>query len=167
MHTMLKRHFAASLIAGLFVVPMASELRIGYVDLDRILSEAGPAIKALKKLEREFAQRGAEIKRLEDQSRALQAELDRAGGTMPESDRRTKERDLLKMQQDLSLMKRTYREDIGRRRAEELSGLQERVTTVIQQLGQREKYDFILQDALYKNPKLDITDKVLKALDDK
>ncbi|MBV8466322.1 MAG: OmpH family outer membrane protein [Burkholderiales bacterium] len=142
-------------------------MKIGYVNLDRILRESAPAVKATKKLEKEFASRESDLKKLTDQVRSQQAELDKGGLTMPEADRRNKERELVKDQQDLSRMQREFREDLNNRRNEELSGIQERVYNTIQQIAANEKYDAILQEALYINPKLDITDKVLKALSDK
>jgi outer membrane protein len=155
-------------IAAVIAIPAyAQDMKIGYVNLDRILRESGPAVKATKKLEKEFAAREADLKKLGDQVRSQQAELDKGGQSIPEADRRNKERELLKDQQDLSRMQREFREDLNNRRNEELSGIQERVYNTIQQIAAGEKYDAILQEALYINPKLDITDKVLKALADK
>ncbi|MFC4161549.1 OmpH family outer membrane protein [Chitinimonas lacunae] len=145
----------------------ANELKVGYVNVDRILRESGPAVKALKKLEKEFSIRDTELKKLAEQMRARQAELDKGGLTMPETERRNKERELVKVQQDLSRLQREFREDLNARRNEELAGIQERVYNTIQQIAQTEKYDAILQEVVYINPKLDITEKVLKALADK
>lgn len=155
-------------VAALLSIPtLAQEVKIGFVNLDRIMRESGPAVKATKKLEKEFANRESDLKKLAEQVRSRQAELDKGGLTMPETDRRNKERELVKEQQDLSRLQREFREDLNTRRNEELSGIQERVYNTIQQIAAGEKYDAIMQEAVYINPRLDITDKVLKALADK
>lgn len=158
------------LVLSLFALlpaAVANELKVGYVNVDRILRESGPAVKALKKLEKEFSIRDTDLKKLAEQMRVRQAELDKGGLTMPETERRNKERELVKVQQDLSRLQREFREDLNARRNEELAGIQERVYNTIQQIAQAEKYDTILQEVVYINPKLDITEKVLKALADK
>jgi len=162
-----KRIVSLILAAGMMAPAMAQDIKVGFVNLDRILRESGPAVKATKKLEKEFANREGELKKLTDSLRTRQAELDKGGATMPEVDRRNKERDIVKSQQDLARLQREFREDLNTRRNEELSGIQERVYNTIQQIATVEKYDAILQEAVYINPKLDITDKVLKALADK
>ena len=158
-----------AIVMGLAVMASAAaqEVKIGYVDFDRILRESGPAVKAAKKLEKEFAGREADLKKLAEQIRAKQADLDKGGLNMPEADRKNRERELVKEQQDLSRLQREFREDLNSRRNEELAGIQERVHNTIQQIATAEKFDAILQEALYISPKLDITDKVLKALVDK
>ena len=100
--------------------------------------------------------------------RDLQATLDRDGATMSDSDRRNKERDLANQTRDLTRMQREFREDINLRKNEEISALQERANKVIQQIAESEKYDLILQDpVVYASQRIDITDKVIKALADK
>lgn len=163
----MKRMLALLLAAGLSIPALAVDVKIGFVNLDRIMRESGPAVKATKKLEKEFANREADLKKLAEQVRTRQAELDKGGLTMPEADRRNKERELVKEQQDLSRLQREFREDLNTRRNEELAGIQERVNNTVQQIAVSEKFDAILQEAVYINPKLDITDKVLKALVDK
>jgi outer membrane protein len=61
-------------------------------------------------------------------------------------------------------MQREYREDLNLRRNQELAALFERANRVIKQIAEAEKFDLILQEAVYRNPRIDITDKVLKAL---
>ncbi|WP_460536960.1 OmpH/Skp family outer membrane protein [Chitinimonas naiadis] len=163
----MKRIVSLIVAAGLMAPAMAQDIKVGFVNLDRILRESGPAVKATKKLEKEFAIREGDLKKLTDSVRTRQAELDKGGLTMPETERRNKERELVKSQQDLARLQREFREDLNTRRNEELSGIQERVYNTIQQIAAVEKYDAILQEAVYINPKLDITDKVLKSLADK
>lgn len=163
----MKRILSTVIALALMAPVFAQEVKIGFVNLDRILRESGPAVKATKKLEKEFAAREADLKKLTETVRGRQTELDKGGLTMPETDRRNKERELVKLQQDLARIQREFREDLNGRRNEELSGIQERVYATIQQIAAGEKYDAILQEAVYINPKLDITDKVIKALVDK
>ncbi|MDN3576000.1 OmpH family outer membrane protein [Chitinimonas viridis] len=163
----MKRLFSLILAAGLMTPAIAQDIKVGFVNLDRIMRESGPAVKAVKKIEKEFAGRDADIKKLTEQVRGRQVELDKGGLTMPETERRNKERELVKLNQDLARIQREFREDLNARRNEELSGIQERVYNTIQQIAAQEKYDAILQEAVYVNPKLDITDKVLKSLSDK
>jgi len=146
----------------------AADYRIGFVNAERLFREAAPAKRSLQKLERDFAARSADIQKITKQVRDLQALLDRDGPTMPESDRRNKERDLANMSRDLQRAEREYREDLNLRRNEELASLQERANKVIQQIAEAEKFDLIIQEpVIYASPRIDITDKVIKALADK
>ncbi|MFO1206704.1 MAG: OmpH family outer membrane protein [Burkholderiales bacterium] len=145
----------------------AEELRIGIVRTDRILQESAPMIKAQKKLEKEFASREQELQKVAKQARDLQSQLEKEGVTLPESDRRAKEQELNRVNRDLQRMQRELREDYNLRRNEEWSAVLERVNKVINTIAEQEKYDLILQDAVYVSKRVDITDKVLKALADK
>ena len=149
-------------------VASAADYKIGFVNTERLFREAAPAKRAQQKLEREFASRDADIQRLSRQVRDLQAQLDRDGATMPEADRRNKERDLANQSRDLQRMQREAREDLNLRRNEELASLQERANKVIQQIAESEKFDLILQDpVVFASQRIDITEKVIKALADK
>jgi outer membrane protein len=145
----------------------AEELRIGVVRTDRILQESGPMIKAQKKLEKEFAAREQEVQKAAKQARDLQTQLEKEGVTLPESERRVKEQELNRVNRDLQRMQRELREDYNLRRNEEWSAVLERVNKVINGIAEQEKYDLILQDAVYVSKRIDITDKVLNALADK
>ncbi len=145
-----------------------AEYKIGFVNTERLFRDAAPAKRAQAKIEKEFAARDAEIQKLAKQVRDMQAALDRDGATMPDTDRRNKERDLANQSRDLQRMQREFREDLNLRRNEELAGIQERANKVIQQIAESEKYDLILQDpVVYASQRIDITDKVIKALADK
>ncbi|MBS0325462.1 MAG: OmpH family outer membrane protein [Proteobacteria bacterium] len=146
----------------------AADYKIGFVNTERLFREAAPAKRAQAKIEKEFAARDAEIQKLAKQVRDLQASLDRDGATMSDADRRSKERDLANQSRDLQRMQREFREDINLRKNEEISALQDRANKVIQQIATSEKYDLILQDpVVYASQRIDITDKVIKALSDK
>jgi outer membrane protein len=146
----------------------AAEYKVGFVNTERLFREAAPAKRAQQKLEKEFATRDAEIQKLSKQVRELQAQLERDGATMADAERRNKERDLANLTRDLQRGQREFREDLNLRRNEELASVQERANKVIQQMAEAEKFDLILQDpVVYASQRIDITDKVIKALADK
>ncbi len=157
---------AATLLASSNLVA-AAELKIGFVKLERLFKEAAPAVKAQKKIEKEFASRDQELQKLGKQARELQTGLERDGVTMAESERRDKEQDLARLNRDLQRMQRELREDLNLRKNEELAAVLERANKVIQQIAESEKFDLILQEAVYISPRIDITDRVIKALADK
>ena len=158
---------AASLVlcAG---VAYASEYKVGFVNTERLFREAAPAKRAQQKLEKEFAGRDAEIQKLSKQVRDLQTALEKDSTALTEADRRNKERDLSNLSRDLQRQQREFREDLNLRRNEELASVQERANKVIQQMAEAEKFDLILQDpVVYASQRIDITEKVIKALADK
>ena len=162
---------AAALAAAATVASaqaVTTTIKIGFVNTERLFREAAPAKRAQAKLEKEFATRDAEVQKLTKQVRDLQANLDKDGATMAETVRRNKERDLANLSRDLQRAQREFREDLNLRRNEELAQLQERANKVIQQIAEGEKFDLILQDpVVYASQRIDITDKVIKALADK
>ena len=164
------KHFyeAVAVLMLAFVVTAASaaDIKIGYVDVERIRRESAPAERASKQLEKEFAPRAQELQRREAQIKALQAQIEKDGMTMSESDRRSKEQELSRTSVDFQRMQREYREDLNMRRNQELAALFERADKVIKQIADAEKYDLILQEAVFRSARIDITDRVLKALAD-
>lgn len=158
--------FAALMLWAAATATGAAELKIGFIDAERINRESAPAERASKQLEKEFAPRAQELQRREGQIKTLQGQLEKEAMTMSEGDRRTKEQELARLSLDFQRMQREYREDLNLRRNQELSALFERANRVIKQIAEAEKYDLILQEAVYRNPRIDITDKVLKALAD-
>ena len=142
----------------------AAELKIGFIDAERINRESAPAEAATKRLEKEFAPRAQELQRREAQLKGLQGQIEKDGMTMSESDRRAKEQELSRMSLDFQRLQRSYSEDLNMRRNQELQTLFERANRVIKSIAEAEKFDLILQEAVYRSPRLDITDRVLKAL---
>lgn len=143
-----------------------AEFRIGFVNAERIMRESAPAVRAQKKLEKEFEKREQELQRLGKQLQSLQEQLDRNVLTMGEVDRRQKEREFGDLNRDFQRKKREYQEDRNQRQNEELAGVLDRANKTIRQVAEAEKFDLILQEAVYFNPRIDITDKVIKALAD-
>ena len=157
------------LVAGLSFLPLAgvaAELKIGFLDAERINRESGPAIRASKELEREFAPRIQELQKMERQVKDMQAALEKDAMTMSESERTRREQEIVRVGREFQRAQREYREDLNQRRNEKLADLFQRANRVIQQIAEAEKFDLILQEAVYRSPRIDITDKVLKALGD-
>ena len=142
----------------------AAELKIGFIDAERINRESAPAELASKRLEKEFAPRAQELQRRESQIKTLQGQLEKESMTMSESDRRGKEQELARITLDFQRLQREYREDLNLRRNQELQSLFERANRVIKQIAEAEKFDLIVQEAVYRSPRIDITERVLKAL---
>jgi outer membrane protein len=158
---------AAALVFALLIdsaAVEAAELKIGFIDAERINRESAPAEVASKRLEKEFAPRAQELQRREGQIKTLQAQLEKESMTMSESDRRGKEQELQRIIVDFQRLQREYREDLNLRRNQELQALFERANRVIKQIAESEKFDIILQEAVYRSPRIDITERVLKAL---
>ncbi len=157
------------LVLGLITITsaMGAELKVGWINIERIFREAGPAQKATKKLEKEFDKRQTDIQKIGKQMTDLQTQIDKEGVTMSEADRAQKERELANLNRDFQRMQREFREDLNTRRNEEFASIQERANKVIREIAESEKFDLILTDAIYASPRIDITDKVLKALSDK
>ena len=145
----------------------AADMKIGFVNTERVFREAAPAKRAQQKLEREFAARNQELAKLEKQGRDLQTELERETVTLTETVRRDKERLLADISRNFQRMQREIREDLNLRRNEELAGVQERATRVITQIAEQEKFDLVIQEAVFASSRIDITDKVIRALSDK
>ena len=158
---------AATLIGALPALPSLAQGKIGYVSTERILRDSAPAARAQKKLEAEFARREQELTKVGEQLKRLQDDLDKNGLTMPETQRRNKERDFNELNRDFQRKRRELQEDANQRKNEELASIVDTANRVIRQIAEVEKYDVILQDVVFFNPRIDITDQVIKALDGK
>lgn len=146
-------------LAGL---AQAGDFKVGVVDTERILRESVPAQRAEKKIEREFSGRDTEIKRLAKQAKDLQAALEK--DTLNDANHRNKERELTSLNVNLQKMQREFREDLNMRKNEELAIVLDRANKAVQAIAEAEKFDLVLQEAVYRNPRIDITDKVLRYL---
>jgi len=147
-------------------LPAAAEMKIGFVNSDRLMRDAAPAMKAQKKLEKEFEKREQELQKVSKQLQGMQEGLEKNAVTMSETDRKNKEREFNDLNRDFQRRQREFREDLNQRRNEELAAVIERANKAIKVIAEAEKYDIIFQDAVYANPRIDITDKVIKALAD-
>ena len=160
------KQFAVSLIlaSACAAAPALAETKVGFVNTEKLLREAPLSVAAQKKLEREFAARDQELQKLAKQARDLQGQLDKDGVTMSDSERKAKERDLGNQSRELQRKEREFREDLNLRRNEELGQIQERARKAIQEIARTEKFDIIVEQAVFVDPRFDITDRVMKSL---
>jgi outer membrane protein len=142
----------------------AQELKIGYVNGERVLREAAPAKAAQAKLEAEFKKRETELNDTGTKLRAALDKLEKDGPTLSEAERSRRQRDLTEQQRDFERKRRELVEDLNQRKNEELAGVTERASRVIKQIFEQEKYDLILQEVVFAGPRVDITKKVIDAL---
>jgi len=146
------------------VAPALAQGKIGFVNTERIMRDSAPAQRAQKKIEGEFTKRDQELTRIADQLKRMQEDLEKNAMTMSESQRRTKERELADLDRDFQRKRREFQEDLNQRRNEELAQVLEQANRAIRALAEQEKYDIIFQDAVYANPRIDLTDRVIKTL---
>jgi outer membrane protein len=142
----------------------AQELKIGYVNSDRVLREAAPAKAAQAKLETEVRKREKELSDMDARLKAAADKLEKDVPTLAEAERNRRQRDLVDQDREIQRKRREFQEDINQRKNEELGQVVERANRVIKQIFETEKYDLILQEAVFAGPRADITDKVIKAL---
>lgn len=161
----MKKSLTALCLTLLLAPPALAEMKIGYVQTERIFRESQLAQKAQKKLEQEFAKRDQEIQKMVKQARDIQSSLEKEALTMPESEKGRKERDLANLNRDIQRSQREFREDLNARKNEEFASVHEKARKTIAEIAEREKYDLILENVVYASPKVDITDKVLKSLE--
>ncbi len=141
--------------------------KFGFVNTERILRDAVPAQRAQKKIEAEVQKRDQELAKIAGELKRMQDDLDKNSVTMSEAQRRGKEREFGDMNREFQRKQREFREDLNQRRNEELARVVEQANRVIRQIAEQEKFDIIFQDAVFASPRIDITDKVIKALDGK
>jgi outer membrane protein len=144
----------------------AQELKLGFVNSDRVLREATPAKAAQTRLEAEFSKRQKEGEEAASRLKAAADKLDKDSPTLAESERSRRQRDLVEQDRELQRKRREFQEDLNQRKNEELASVVERANKVVKQIYDSEKYDLILQGdvVIFAGPRVDITDKVIKAL---
>ncbi len=164
-------HFLRRCVAGIMLGALlvygsvqAQEFRIGFVSIDRIFKEANSARAAQVKLEQEFSKREKEVIDLGAALKAAVDKFEREAPTLPEGQRALRQKQLVDQDREFQRKRREFQEDLNSRKNEELQQVLERANKVVKQVAESEKYDLVLQEAVYINPKHDITDKVLKAL---
>jgi outer membrane protein len=160
----LKSLAVVALFASAAAASWGQELRIGYVNSDRVLRDAIPAKAAQAKLETEFSKREKDLAELANRLKATGDKLDKDAPTLAEAERNRRQRDLVEQDREFQRKRREFQEDLSQRKNEELAAVVERANKVIKQIFETEKYDLILQEAVFAGPKVDITDKVIKAL---
>ncbi|MEW6098621.1 MAG: OmpH family outer membrane protein [Pseudomonadota bacterium] len=164
-----KTRVISSVCAGLLALALhgavqAQELKIGYVNSDRVLRDAAPAKAAQARLEQEFSRREKELADMAAKLKAASDKLEKDGPTLSESERARRQRELVEQDREFQRRRREFQEDLNQRKNEELAAVVERANRVIKQIFEQEKFDLIVQEAVFAGPRVDITDKVIKAL---
>jgi outer membrane protein len=161
----LSRWLTAAALCMAAAAPVAAqELKIGYVNSERVLREATPAKAAQAKLEAEFSKRDRELNDAAAKLKAAADKLEKDALTLSEAERTRRQRELVEQDRDLQRKRREFQEDLNQRRNEELASVVERANRVIRQIFDAEKYDLILQDVIFVSARVDITEKVIKVL---
>ena len=160
-------HIAIALALGSLgaVLPaQAEEFKAGFIHTDSVFREANTAKAAQAKLEQEFSRRDKELNDLGNALKTATEKFERDAPTLSESQRNTRQRQLVDQDREFQRKRREFQEDLNARKNEELSQMGDRVNKIVKQLAEQEKYDIIVDQAVYINPKHDVTDKVIKAL---
>ena len=142
----------------------AQELKIGYVNSERVMRESNPAKAAQAKLQAEFSKREKELDDSAAKLKTAADKLEKEAITLSESERNRRQRELVESDRDLQRKRREFQEDLNQRRNEELAGVIERANRVIRQIYESEKYDLVLQEVIFAGARVDITEKVIKVL---
>ena len=153
--------------ATLFLASLSAyaELKVGFVQVDKILQEAPQTIESNKKLEKEFSSRTDKLKTDIKSLKEKEAAFSKDVLTMKESERATREKGLAQFRVDIQRTERELKEDINIRRNEELGGLQEQINKAVTSVSKAEGFDLVLYNGVaYASEKIDITDKILKSL---
>jgi outer membrane protein len=166
MHYFLHRCCFGIVLAGLLASAQvqAQEFRIGFVSTDRIFKETSTAKAAQVRLEQEFSKREKELVEQGATLKSMVDKFEREAPTLPEGQRVARQRQLVDQDRDFQRKRREFQEDLNSRKNEELQQVLERANKVVKQVAEAEKYDMVFQEAVYVNPKHDITDKVIKVL---
>jgi outer membrane protein len=162
--TVLKSVAVAAALAAAATLAQAQELKIGYVNSEQVLRDANPAKAAQTRLQAEFGKREKELAEQASRLKAAGDKLEKDAPTLSESERSRRQRELLDQDREFQRKRREFQEDLNQRKNEELSVVVERANRVIKQIFDTEKYDLIVQDAIHASPRIDITRKVIDAL---
>ncbi len=157
--------FFASIVSLLLSgTALAQDFKIGFINTDRVFREANTAKVAQTKLEQEFSKREKDLNAQGETLKAASDKLEREAPTLSETQRVSRQKQVVELDRDFQRKRREFQEDLNSRKNEELQSVLERANRIVKQVAEAEKYDLVLQEAVYINPKHDITDKVLKAL---
>ncbi len=151
-------------LASLAISGFAQETRVAYINNQRIVGESAPAKAATAKLEQEFAKRQKDLADLQASLKSLSEKFERDAPTLTETQRATRQKEFAEQNRDFQRKQREFQEDLNGRRNEELQQVLDKANKAVRQVAETEKYDLVIQEVVYFNPKNDITDKVLKIL---
>ena len=151
-------------LAGLSLVSVAQELRIGAINVDKVMRVSAAAKAGQSKLEQEFSKKERALDAMAQEFKASLDKFEKESPTLPESQRIARQKQLTEQDRELQRRRREFQEDLTVRRSEETQVVIERLNRALKQFAETEKYDVIFQEAAYINPRLDVTDKVISVL---
>ena len=154
-------------ILVLVSVPAYSQPKLGYVKVDEVIRKANIAKNAEDKLKKEFAPRDNELKKMNLKLKNLATKFEKEQAVLTKSDKQKLQREIANIEKELQRKRRQAREDLTQRKNEELAAVVEKARAAIKEIAEDEKYDLILENSVYASPKVDITAKVIKALNEK
>lgn len=160
----IKSVFSAVCLVAAASLAHAQDLKIAYVNSDKVMRDALPNQAGWVKLEADFNRREKELTELNSKLKAAATKLDRESPALPDAERDRRQRELIDQDRELQRKQRTYREDLSQRRNDEMSALRERVLFVVRDIAERERYDLVVQEAFHASSRVDITERVIKAL---
>jgi len=160
------KHLLTGLLLILYsAVSVSAEIKIGIVDVNKILKEAPQTISANKKLEKEF---GSRTEKLKAKIQALQGDekkYQKEALTLSDDQKDKTEKSLQQRRIEIQRLERELREDMDLRRREEIGDLQEKINQTIDRIAADEKYDLILYNGIaFASENVDITNRIIKAL---
>ena len=164
MKSLVVKFTVAATLTAVCALGQAQDLRIGYVSGERVLRDSTPAKAAQAKLEAEFSKREKDLSDTAARLKATSDKLEKDAPTLSEAERSRRQRDLVEQDREFQRRRREFQEDLTQRKNEELGAVIQRANQAIKQIFDTEKYDLIIQDATFVSPRIDITDKVIKAL---
>jgi outer membrane protein len=158
-----------SLFAGLLALSSASiqaaELKVGFVNVSKILDQAPQAQSASLRIEKEFAPRDRDLVAQQKAMRAMEDRLVKNGAVMSATERERQSAEIRKLRREIRTNQGEFREDLNLARSREMTKLQRRVVKVIKDLAKAEKYDLIIgEGVIYAGEKVNITNKILAKL---
>ncbi len=156
---------AAALVCAAAGPAGAADIKVGFVDVSKVLDQSPQAEEARQRIQAEFAPIDQEILRLQRELRALEEQLVRDGAVMASSERQRLEREVLSQTRSLRRNQEEFREDLNLRRNQELQKLQRQVVLAIRAMAESEGYDLVISDGvLFASERVDITGTVLQWL---
>lgn len=166
--------FAFAAVAGLcWLAPVATTpafaqgaqtIKVGFVRTEKILRESNLAKAAQQKIEKDFARRDKELQDTAARLKGMSDKFEKEAAVMSETDRNRRQREIAELDKEFQRKQREFREDLNQRRNEDLAIVLEKANAAIKQIADEDKYDLILQEAVHVSPRIDITDRVIKAL---
>lgn len=159
---------------AIVVIPLAlalasgvarAELKVGFVNVPKLLEKAPQAEKAKKELEREFSPRDKKLVAESKEIKQMEEKLGKDSGVMSDSERQKLEKEIINRKREAKRAQDEFREDFNLRRNEELGKLQREVFEAIQSLAKEEGFDLLLTDGVvFASEQIDATEKVQKKL---